>query len=359
VTYNYDPTSIVQSTAAPQNQFFQGGSASGEPVDPGVKEGYQQEATLGIEKAINPTLSVGLKGTYRAIGRTIEDRCDLDPDFAGGSTCGLMNPGGTGPAASGVYPIFDGSGNPTDPNSGANGLPGVPVGPAKRYFRGIELMAREQIANVLWTQASILYSSLEGNFSGAIREASGQTDPGINSDFDYYQFSYKAFGKLELDRPVQARIDAVYNAPFGLSAGLGFYVRSGRPTTQLGWFNFQYLDSLNVSTRGTAGRLPTDYDMNLTVGYNLYAGPVAITPMLYAFNLLNRQTASDVLQTFNVNGTFVTNTASPYYGQAGVEPGMGSCPAFSSSPCSDNPDYRKVTQRISPRLFRAALKITF
>ena len=153
----------------------------------------------------------------------------------------------------------------------------------------------------------------------------------------------------------------MYDAPFGLSAGIGFYVRSGRPTTQLGWFNGAgYVDNLNLTTRGAAGRLPTDYDMNLTVGYNLYAGPVVITPMLYVFNLLNRQTASDVLQTFNVNGTFVTNPASPYYGQAGVEPGTGSCPAFSSStPCADNPDYRKVTQRISPRLFRAALKVTF
>ena len=90
-------------------------------------------------------------------------------------------------------------------------------------------MARKQFTNALWAQASFLYSSLKGNYSGAIREATGQTDPGINADFDYYQFSFNDYGNLELDRPVQARIDAVYNAPFGLSTGAQFYVRSGLP----------------------------------------------------------------------------------------------------------------------------------
>jgi outer membrane receptor protein involved in Fe transport len=359
-TYNYDPNSLVQDPAAPRDPNFQGGSVQGEPVDPGTREAYQDEATLGIEKAIDPTFSIGLKGTYRSVGRAVEDRCDLDATVLPGQ-CAIVNPGGTGPAVSGVYPTCDGSGNPTDPNAGTCVTPGVPIGPARRYFRGIELMARKQFTNELWAQASFLYSSLIGNYSGVIQENVGQTDPGINVDYDYYQFSYNAFGRLELDRPVQFRIDGVYNAPFGLSAGIGFYVRSGRPTTQLGWFNDNgYSEELNLTTRGTAGRLPTDYDMNLSLGYDLNVGPVTITPMLYVFNLLNRQTVNDVLQTFNSNGAIVTNLASPFYGQAGVEPGTGSCPAFSSSaPCTDNPDYRKATQRIGPRLFRAALKITF
>ena len=360
VTYNYDPNSLAQDPAAPQSRFFfQGGLANGEIVDPGLKESFQDEATVGIEKAINPTLSVGLKGTYRSLGRTVEDRCDLDSSVTP-SSCALMNPGGTGPAASGAYPSCNGSGNTTDPTAGTCGNPGVPIGPARRYFRGIELMARSQFSSELWAQASFLYSSLEGNYSGATVESTGQTDPGINSDFDYYQFTNKAFGRLELDRPVQARIDAVYNAPFGLSAGVGFYVRSGRPTSELGWFNVFYDRELNLVTRGTAGRLPTDYDMNLSLGYDLNVGPVTVTPMLYVFNLLNRQTVNDILQTFNSNGDYVSTPGSPFYGQSGVEPGSAeNCPATAPAPCTDSPDYRKANQRTSPRLFRAALKITF
>ena len=60
--------------------FTQVGTVDGEPTDPGIKASYQDEFTIGVEKAIDPTLSVGLKGTYRSLGRTIEDRCDLDPD---------------------------------------------------------------------------------------------------------------------------------------------------------------------------------------------------------------------------------------------------------------------------------------
>jgi outer membrane receptor protein involved in Fe transport len=216
LTYNYDPTGVNQGTGAPRNQLFQGGSAGGEPVDgwtipldpdtgavlgnavkngdPLTKASYQDELTVGVEKALDPTLSVGLKGTYRTLGRTVEDRCDLDyasPQNPTGSSCALFNPGGDGPAASGQYPTCNGTGNPTDPTFHQCSETGFAVGDAKRIFRGIEMVARKQFSNQLWAQMSFLYSSLKGNYSGAIREASGQTDPGINADYDYYQFTFK------------------------------------------------------------------------------------------------------------------------------------------------------------------------
>ena len=357
-TYNYDPLGTAQDPNAPRDQLFQGGSASGEPVDPGTKAAFQDEATIGVEKAIDPTLSIGLKGTYRTLGRTVEDRCDLDSTVAP-SSCALFNPGGSGPAASGQYPTCNQSANPTDPTSGQCSTTGVAVGDAKRIFRGIELVARKQFTNTLWAQASFLYSSLRGNYSGAIREASGQTDPGINADFDYYQFAINGYGNLELDRPVQARIDAAYNAPFGLSLGAQFYVRSGLPISRLGFFNDFYPDLLYLDQRGSDGRTPTDYDLNLSMGYNLNVGPVTVTPQLYLYRAFNRQTATSVDATFNPGGSFVTDPASPFYGQAGVQPGDGNCPATASGPCPDNPDYRKVNLRNPGRLMRVALKVTF
>ena len=262
VTYNYDSASITQDDAAPRHQLFQGGSAAGEPIDEGTKASYQDELTIGVEKAIDPTLSVGLKGTYRALGRTIEDRCDLNsnigpdcpdcaPPPAPSSTRagpGPRRPDSIRPATARTIPT-------TRVRAPARREPGtgVAIGPSRRIFRGIELTARKQFSNQLWAQLSFLYSSLRGNYSGAISEATGQTDPGINADFDYYQFSFNAYGNLELDRPVQARLDAVYNAPFGLSAGLQFYVRSGLPISRLGWFNDGYGAVLYLDTRGSDG----------------------------------------------------------------------------------------------------------
>ncbi len=390
-TYNYDFNSINQagdvqcgagttSGCVPRLQNFQGGSAAGEPVDgwtngvkngnPAVQAAYQDELTLGIEKALDPTLSVGLKGTYRTLGRTLEDRCDLDYNdpLSQGSSCALFNPGSDGVAASGGILSHNGSGDPTDPTAGEYGLPGQPIGDAKRIFRGIELVARKQFSNQLWAQASFLYSSLKGNYSGAIREASGQTDPGINADFDYYQFTFNDYGNLELDRPVQARIDAVYNAPFGLSAGLGFYVRSGIPVSRAGWFNDFYPDLLYLDTRGTNtraafvdNRTPTDYDLNLSLSYNANIGPVTITPQVYLFNVLNRQTITAYDVNFNPGGSFgeVEDTTSPYYGQPGLAPGEGTCPAAATQTCTDNQDYMKAILRNNPRLLRVALKVTF
>ena len=144
-----------------------------------------------------------------------------------------MNPGGPEPVASGAYPTCDDSGNPTDPNAGTCGQPGVPVGPAKRFFRGIELMARKRVHRTssgprprFSTPRSKATTPVPSGRPPARRTpASTPTSTTTSS-------RQNDFGRLELDRPIQARIDAVYNAPFGLSAGIGFYVRSGRPTTQ-------------------------------------------------------------------------------------------------------------------------------
>ena len=320
---------------------------------PLTKASYQDELTLGIEKSLDPTLSIGLKGTYRTLGRTVEDRCDLDGSVAP-NTCALFNPGGDGQAASGEFPTCNGSGNPTDASAGECAATGVAIGDAKRIFRGIEMVARKQFTNEIWAQASFLYSSLKGNYSGAIRQATGQTDPGINADYDYYQFTFNDYGNLELDRPVQARIDAVYNAPFGLSAGAQFYVRSGLPISRLGWFNDFYPANLYLEDRGTFGRTPTDYDMNLSLGYNMALGPVTVTPQLYVFNVLNRQTTVAVDSNFNFGGAIVTDPTSPFYGQSGQQPGTGTCAASATAPCSDNPDFLKTVVQTNPRLLRVA-----
>jgi hypothetical protein len=104
--------------------------------------------------------------------------------------------------------------------------------------------------------------------------------------------------------------------------------------------------------------------MNFSLGYNLNVGPVTITPQAYVFQLLNRQTTTAVDQRFNPSASFVSDPTSPFYGQAGVQPGTtgpagGDCPAAAIAPCTDNPNYRKTTAQTGPRQFRFALKVTF
>ena len=116
-TYNYSPTDITtQDPKAPRARFIQVGSFAGEPVDAGIKAAYQDEYTLGVEKALDPTLSVGVKGTYRTLGaRSRIAATSITPARRQFNSCALFNPGGSGPAASGQLPGHSGSENPTLP----------------------------------------------------------------------------------------------------------------------------------------------------------------------------------------------------------------------------------------------------
>jgi hypothetical protein len=81
--------------------------------------------------------------------------------------------------------------------------------------------------------------------------------------------------------------------------------------------------------------------------------------------VLNRQTITGIDERYNPYGNYVTNSKSPFFGQAGIEPGTTdpvsgiSCPATAQAPCTDNADYRKATSRIGARSLRAALRISF
>src|SRR5262249_17166869 len=243
---------------------------------------------------------------------------------------------------------------------GCNGLDGkaancfstIPAIPeAKRIYRGIEVVGRKSFTQRLWLQASYVYSSLRGNYDGEVREGRGQTDPGINADFDYFLFLHNNYGKLFLDRPHNARLDVSSTIPFGLFVGRQTYVRSGAPLNKQGYFNAGYGAEIMLVPRGEATRLPTEYDANLTLGYGIQAGPVTITPQLYVFNLIGRQLP--VLQDVR----YSTSQPAGYLNCGNLaDPG---CTIFDPNQQQTNPNYGKVTARQSPRLLRGAVKISF
>jgi hypothetical protein len=351
-TYNFDPVSTTQdpTVIGHETPFFQGGAFT-EPVQPGLKGIYQDEVSAGFDMLLDPSFSVGVKGMYRNLGNTIEDRCDLDASspLTNFNSCAIINPGSNSPLATGV-------GIP-----GCNGLDGLsascfdsvpPIGAAKRTYWGGEMVARKQFTNALWAQASVVYSSLTGNYDGEVREGRGQTDPGINADFDYFQFQHNNQGKLFLDVPWRFRLDASYTTPFKMYAGVNFYLQSGAPLNKQGYFNSGYGAEIMLVQRGSAQTLPTLYEMNLTLGYPIALGPVTITPQVYAFNLLNMQqvTLKDV--------RYSTSQPAGYTSCSGVTY-PAPCSLYDPNQQQTNPNYNNFTTRQAPRLFRFALKVTF
>lgn len=341
-TYNFDPVSIVQDPMVPghpkQDVF---GGAFGDPVDRGLRAIYQDELTIGVERLLDPTFTVALKGTYRRLGNAIEDRCDLDytrPE-TNFNSCGIMNPGSSGAIARGDIPGCNG----LDGNfySCGDTIPATP--PARRVYRGIEVLARKSWGDRLWAQASYVFSSLRGNYDGEISNGYfGQTDPGINADFDYPAGYHDSYGRLFLDRPHRFRLDGYYVTRFRLSIGLQAYVSSGPPLNMLGYFNQFYGSYVQLVPKGYAGRLPPEWDANLTLAYPISLGLVTVTLQAYVYSLFNNQTPTshDTALTIDQPSDYPTSLYSPNQPQ-------------------NNPEYGKVNTRLEPRYYRAAIRVSF
>jgi hypothetical protein len=368
ITYNFDPgTNVTQDPTVIGHgaPFVQGGTFA-EPHDASLKGIYQDEYTIGVEKLIDPTFSVGIKGEYRRFGRAVEDRCDADvnaPENAGNS-CVITNPGGTGLYANGNF-------------TGCNGLDGLakqcgifpinsllggPLPAAARLYRGIEVVVRKTVADKLWLQASYVYSSLRGNYDGEVKQDYQQTDPGITADFDYASFLKSKYGRLYLDRPHNFRLDTSYVTPFKLSVGLQAYVQSGPPLSKVGFFNSGYGAQVQLVPLGTAGRLPAQYEANLSLAYPINLGPATVTLQAYVFNLLNRQAVTNVDNNWQISQGANYPQTPDQYPQIFYPPcttAQAANPVANKCNEQNNPNYGLATARQSPRLFRAAMKVSF
>jgi len=346
--YNFDPVSLVEDPSVyGHSRRAPGGTNNAAAVDiDAVKAAYQDEITLGVERALSPSLTAGFKATYRTLGRAIENRCDLDynrPE-TGFRDCALINPGSNDRFASGQIPtcdrLFDA------PEGQQCFATGAESPAARRLYRGIELFARHSIRDRLWLQASYAYSSLRGNYDGGVNEGTfsqtlGQTTPGIGYDFDSPYQWLNGYGDLALDRPHRLRLDGFWSTPLRFSVGVQAFAESGAPLNRLGYHPW-WGPSVFLVPRGSAGRLPTLWEANLTVSYPIAIGPVTATLQGYLFNLFNNQIVTSRDQAW---------TTSPPEGY----------PATITDPNteSNNPNYGRVTGRSAPRSFRAALKVAF
>jgi len=87
-------------------------------------------------------------------------------------------------------------------------------------------------------RASYMWSRLYGNYSGLSQsDENGRVSPNIGRSFDYplMMFDENAepvFGVLATDRTHQFKLQAIYDAPFGVTVGANYFLASGLPTTR-------------------------------------------------------------------------------------------------------------------------------
>lgn len=323
---NFSPTSTTPDAAAEAilgtGSAILGGLQT--PADPDLENQYLNEYIVGYERELRPNLAVGVKGIYRNYGQVIEDFL-CDP--AEGTYC-IGNPG------EGIMKVV----------YGLDYVTPYAAPKAKRTFKGVQFDATKRFSNNWQALASYLYSKLDGNFDGEFAPFTNLgADPNISAAYDYYDFftNGKDFdtitnkGPLSNDRKHQFKVSGVYNTPFKLSVGAAAYWRSGTPVTRYGYSDAYGRYEFFLTNRGGEGRTPSNYEVDLHLGYPIDVGPAQINLLLDVFNLLNAQ--RPVL----------------------LDQRWGFEEADNESPTPVNPGYGQAVLRTPPTSARLGVRVTF
>ncbi|PYQ63301.1 MAG: hypothetical protein DMF54_17135, partial [Acidobacteria bacterium] len=137
---------------------------------------------------------------------------------------------------------------------------------------------------------------------------------------------------------------------------------SGPPLSKVGYFNQFYIAQTQLVPIGSAGRLPTQWEANLALGYPFNIGPVTVTGLLYVFDLFNRQIVTNVDNNWQISQGVNYPKTPEQYPQLFYRPctaAEASDPAANQCNEQNNANYGKATSRQDPRLVRAAIKISF
>ncbi len=296
-----------------------GGDAT--PFDPGLKPQTVNEWTAGIEWGPRSMrdLTFGVRGIYRAQDEVIEDG-----SFDDGDHYFLFNPGRRG------------TGNFTTTEDLACQNPDIGCfGPARRYYRAVEVTATKRFSNNYQFIASYVYSSLIGNYEGLFRNDNGQADPNITSLFDLVSLLQGMYGRLPNDRPHQFKFDGSYQWPFKLMTSASFRTQSGVPFNALiphpvYGDNEGFCQDLGAPLgfvchpRGTAinpitgsNRTPTTYNLDLGAYYPISVGEgKQLRLQVDWFNVFNNQRAIKQDDTFLINSGApgITPVPNPFWG---------------------------------------------
>jgi hypothetical protein len=288
-----------------------------------IEATFQDELTLGFEKAISPSLNVGAKATYRKLKATIDDYCDtrLIDKYAedhnivnnnpGYFSCASFNPGQD------TTFLVDFAGNKTYTPIH---LTAAEMGfeKAKRTYAAVDLFAEHPMRDSWYGRVNYTWSRSKGNTEGQTKSDNAQTDVAATSTWDNPELMVGANGLLPNDRKHQIKAFGFYEVTNEWTLGANFLAASGRPRSCFGWnpdvpgevdYGSVYFYCDKPIQRGTLGRLPWDTRLDLNLAYRpqLVKG---LSLKMDIFNVANKQTAQTIDETYNLSST--TDISSTY-----------------------------------------------
>ena len=298
------------------------------PIDTDIKPQYSTELVLGGEYDVIKNGRVGLTGTYRWVGRIIED---VSKDEA--QTYFITNPG-FGPTRD--FPK------------------------AERIYEAMTVFFQKTFNNNWEALASYTLAYLHGNYAGLFRPETNQLDPGTNSDFDLKSLTVNRSGPLPGDTRHTVKVfgSKTFDMSERSSVLVGGAVRaqSGAPTSYLGSHPIYGLDEIFILPRGEGNRLPWQYSLDTSVGYTVKVGETqSITASVDVFNLLNFQELT------SRDERYTTSDVNPIVGGKTSDLGKlrNSTTGQLIQKSEINPNFSNPTSYQPPRQFRFGLRGTF
>ena len=332
------PTGLVQlSPVLSANNEFGQAKDPRQVAAQNLRSHFQDEMTLGFEKAWSPSLNFGTKATYRVLRSTIDDTCDGRPFLAYaqrnnidssnyGFQCALFNPG-----FDNTFLVdFTGSGSTTGPLTTVR-LSAADLGEpkAKRTYTALDFFAEHPLRNGWYGKVNYTWSASKGNSEGQLLSDIGQADVSTTQTFDHPEIGINSYGRLPNDRRHQIKAYGFYELTSEWTGGANLLLASGRPknckgslptnlfanvgsgdgslSPQLYGSAFFFCNGV-ATPRGSQGTLPWDTRLDLNVSYR----PAAVKGLglrAGVFNVFNKQTISTIEERRNNTSGSVRNTS--------------------------------------------------
>ncbi|MDZ7868469.1 MAG: TonB-dependent receptor [Rheinheimera sp.] len=336
---NGAPTGLTPVNGSPENSRI----VNSFPVEL-RKEAFQAEEAepfakdeliLGYETQINEDLTGSVRGIFREVSTALDDFCGPTAP-----SCVILNPGKGGTWWQ-------------DSNHD-----GVPDAGSRKYYTAAEIALPDAKNEYLGLQSELKYrgekfsgsiiytwSRSYGNFEGAVKSDIAQADAGITQDFDFPAVMDGSDGYQPNDRRHVLKMFGSYAVTEDLDVGFNATLSSGKPVSAFGQGypsddpllygsygdtfyhytnqcpdangNGKCEQSEKVYTfhpRGSAGRTPWTFNVDMSVGYNFNVSGVDLRASVDVFNILDIQEVTAVNEHYENNGS--EGTFNRFYGQA-------------------------------------------
>jgi hypothetical protein len=335
-------------------------SSGSTPVAPGIQGQYNDIWGVGAAYELLPDMSLEVSYLDSTLGRVVEDMSMDD-----GNTLFIANPGQSGRSQ---VPVINALGqtsvatidgrNVTSQMSTIGG--GVPAqlpwpSPVRRY-EGVTVELRKQASRNWELDAQYTYSRVWGNYEGLFDSTTGMLSPNSTSAWNISSLMQNKYGSLPLDSPNHVAFRGTYSydltSTVALQVAASYFWQSGAPINVLGAQETYGPSETFILPRGSSGRLPPFWDVDLRAGVEwVFHPPLKLNFRIDCFNVTDRQVKTSVDENY---------TYSPVYPIAnGTMADLPSLRQVNGQPAVPNTNFLNATSYQSPRTFRFVLKVSF